>query len=211
MCSIQIVEWFVNELLYNPSNFNGKRILEVGSRDVNGSVRPFVEMLACPKEYVGIDIENGKGVDLVLPVEQLVQHFGIESFDVVISTELLEHVKDWRTVVNNMKAVLKNHGLIFITTVAYGMPYHAYPQDFWRYELEDLQEIFSDFQILHVAKHEHNVFLKAVKSNQTRKNLENISLYSMAKGYKTLAGTCKISFKRKLQLAMRKFGGNQVI
>jgi 2-polyprenyl-3-methyl-5-hydroxy-6-metoxy-1,4-benzoquinol methylase len=39
--------------------------------------------------------------------ERLVEHFGLESFDAVISTEVLEHVFDRRTVVNNMKTVLK--------------------------------------------------------------------------------------------------------
>jgi len=88
---------------------------------------------------VGVDIEPGKFVDVVLPAERLVEHFGPESFDVVIATELLEHVQDWRLVVNNMKAVLRRGGYIYITTRSYGFPFHAYPYDFWRYEVEDLK------------------------------------------------------------------------
>ena len=45
-----------------------------------------------PTEYVGVDIEPRKFVDVVLPAEKLTEYFGSESFDVVISTELLEHV-----------------------------------------------------------------------------------------------------------------------
>ncbi|MGC9069640.1 MAG: class I SAM-dependent methyltransferase, partial [Thermoprotei archaeon] len=68
---------------------------------------------ASPKEYIGVDIEPGKFVDVVLPAERLVEHFGPESFDVVISTETLEHVQDWRLVINNMKKVLKRGGYIY--------------------------------------------------------------------------------------------------
>ncbi len=88
-------------------------MLEVGSKYVNGSVRPLIEKFCRPKEYVGVDIEPGKYVDVVLPAERLVEHFGPESFDVVISTETLEHVQDWRLVINNMKKVLKRGGYIY--------------------------------------------------------------------------------------------------
>jgi predicted SAM-dependent methyltransferase len=115
--------------------FNGKIVLEVGSKFVNGSVRPLIERFCNPKEYIGVDLEPGKYVDLVLPAEGLTNCFGPESFDVVISTEVLEHVYDWRVVINNMKVVLKRGGYIYLTTRSYGFPYHAYPYDFWRYEL----------------------------------------------------------------------------
>jgi 2-polyprenyl-3-methyl-5-hydroxy-6-metoxy-1,4-benzoquinol methylase len=43
---------------------------------------------------------------LVLSAERLLEYFGPESFDVVIATELLERVLDWRLVVNNLKGVV---------------------------------------------------------------------------------------------------------
>ena len=58
-------------------------------------------------------LHKRKYVDVVVPAEELVKYFGAESFDVVIATELLEHVKDWRLVVNNMKQVLKPKGYIY--------------------------------------------------------------------------------------------------
>ena len=105
-----VFEFFIDSV--DIREFKGKRILEVGSKYVNGSVRPFIERFLKPREYVGTDIEPGKFVDVVIPAERLLDYFGPESFDVVIATELLEHVRDWRLVVNNMKIVLKNGGYI---------------------------------------------------------------------------------------------------
>lgn len=110
MCNVAVIEFFITNI--TNEEFKGKRVLEVGSKYVNGSVRPLIEKFASPREYIGIDIEPGRYVDIVLPAERLVEHFGEEAFDVVISTELLEHVHDWRVVVNNMKGVLRRGGYI---------------------------------------------------------------------------------------------------
>jgi SAM-dependent methyltransferase len=105
MCNIAVIEFFVESV--EREEFEGKRVLEVGSKYVNGSVRPLIERFLKPREYVGVDIEPGKFVNVVLPAERLVEHFGLESFDVVIATELLEHVQDWRLAVNYLKTVLR--------------------------------------------------------------------------------------------------------
>lgn len=182
MCRVLVIEFFIENVRFE--EFKDKRVLEVGSRYVNGSVRPFIERFLKPREYIGIDIEPGKFVDLVLPTERVVEHFGRESFDVVIATELLEHVKDWRLVITNFKEILKRGGYIYITTVKRGFPYHGYPYDFWRYELTDMRKIFSDFEIMVLKSDpEHGVLLKARKPIEYKPNsLDNISLYSIILG-----------------------------
>ena len=186
MCNVAVIEFFIEQA--KPGEFTGKKVLEVGSKYINGSVRPLIEKFFQPKEYVGVDIEPGKFVDIVLPAENLLHCFGPESFDVVISTELLEHVMNWRLVINNMKSVLRRGGYIYVTTRSYGFPYHGYPYDFWRYELSDMKVIFSDFEIL-CLKRDHmapGVFLKARKpENWTPISLDNIALYSVLLGRKT--------------------------
>ncbi|BCU67943.1 hypothetical protein HS7_13800 [Sulfolobales archaeon HS-7] len=112
MCNTAVIEFFVENI--NCEEFQGKRVIEVGSKYVNGSVRPLIEKFCKPREYIGVDVKKGKFVDVVLPAEQLVEKFGEDSFDVVISTEMLEHIKDWRTVINNMKLILKPTGYIYI-------------------------------------------------------------------------------------------------
>ena len=108
---VSVLEIFIENT--ESDEFEGKRVIEVGSKYVNGSVRPLIEKFLKPKEYIGVDLEEGKFVDVVLDAEKLVDYFGKESFDIVVSTELLEHVTDWRSVINNMKEILKKDGYIY--------------------------------------------------------------------------------------------------
>lgn len=124
----------------------GRSVIEVGSYNVNGSLRSFVEGFE-PSEYLGVDIELGPGVDQICKAEDLVATFGKNRFDVVISTEMVEHVKNWQKVIHNLKELTRPGGILLVTTRSEGFPQHGYPFDFWRYELADMELIFSDFEI----------------------------------------------------------------
>jgi SAM-dependent methyltransferase len=103
------------------------RILDVGSRDVNGTLRP-----AAPKhyEYVGIDLEEGSGVDLVLR-DPYAYPFPGKHFDAVVSTSTFEHDKFfWLTFLECCR-VLSDRGFLYINTPSNGS-YHGYPHDYWR-------------------------------------------------------------------------------
>jgi len=106
----------------------------------------------------------------------------------VISTEVLKHVFEWMTVVNNVKAVPKPGGFIYITTRSRGFSYHAYPHDYWRYEIGDMEKIFGDFEIIALEKDRQarGVFLKARKpTNWSPNDLSQIELYSIVVGRRT--------------------------
>lgn len=189
MCNAAVLDFFVKHA--GPEDFQGKRVLEVGSRYVNGSARPFIERFFPPKEYIGIDTDPGRFVDLVLPAERIVEALGTEAFDAVVSTELVEHVMDWRRIIDNMKTVLKPGGSLFLTTRSFGFPYHGHRDDFWRFELTDFARIFDDFHIVSLEKDEAEpgVCLKARKpaSYSDPKDLSEIALYSLVLGRKTTA------------------------
>jgi glycosyltransferase involved in cell wall biosynthesis len=118
----------------------GRQVLEVGAADVNGSVRPIIEALD-PVTYLGVDSTPGKRVDKVVDCGDLLATFGEAKFGVVVTTEMLEHVADWRRCVANLAAVLAEDGLLVITTRSPGYPYHAYPDDYWRYSMGDMVSI----------------------------------------------------------------------
>lgn len=128
-----------------------KRILEVGSFDVNGSLRDYVTKMH-PSVYVGVDIREGPKVDKVCDAGSLVEEFGAKSFDLVICTEMLEHAKEWRAAITNMKSVLDDNGVLLLTTRSKPFPLHAYPHDYWRFDVGDMAVIFGDMQIISLEK-----------------------------------------------------------
>ena len=131
-----------------PKNkIRGKDVLEIGSRDVNGSPRKII----CdykPRTCTGVDIIEGPGVDLIIDASELTHHFNGSNFELVISTEMLEHVEDWRKVVDNMKLMTAPGGLLVVTTRGPGFPNHEWPSDYWRFTPTLFKEIFSDMTLL---------------------------------------------------------------
>jgi len=189
MCNQSCIEFGKANLTVE--NIKNKSVLEVGSVNINGSLRSIIEALE-PSLYIGVDIHMAPGVDVICNADNLVNHFGQEKFDVLISTEMLEHVSNWQEVVSNFKKVLKPNGILLITTRSIGFPYHGAPYDFWRYQLSDFKTIFSDFKIEVLKKdnEEPGVFLKAVKPiNFKEKNLDDYLLYSIIKHKKITSNT----------------------
>jgi SAM-dependent methyltransferase len=166
-----------------PQEFTGKKVLEVGSRYVNGTIRTLIEPHN-PSLYIGLDLILGNCVDVVFPAERMMEIFYPEEFDVVISMACIEHVNDWKTVISNMKKVLKVGGLIIVETCTPRFPQHDFPSDYWRYDKEEMAQIFSDFEILVNEVFPVNngdfIFLKARKSVGWKENsLDGIKLYSI--------------------------------
>ena len=185
MCQVSVYEFVVDVLTRGLApELQGKRFLEVGSRSVNGSVRSVLTLACRPSEYVGTDIIAGKFVDLLLPCDRLLERFGPNSFDVVVATEFLEHVDDWKTAVANIKGVLKVGGVALITAPSWGFPFHAWPSDFWRYELDDVRQIFSDFDVVTLEKNPESpgVLFVGRKSSRPAPDLGPVALYSMMLG-----------------------------
>jgi len=171
-----------------PAEVESRSVLEVGSLDVNGTVRPIVASLR-PDRYVGVDLAPGPGVDEVCDATGLVRRFGSDAFDVVISTEMLEHVRDWRAVASQLKRVLKPGGTLLLTTRSHGFPYHGFPEDFWRYETGDLSAIFRDFDIdkIETDSESPGVMFKGRKPvNFSESDLASHALYSIVLGARTV-------------------------
>lgn len=167
-----------------PELLGGCDVLEVGSLNVNGSVRDFAEPLSAI--YLGIDIVPGPGVDLLLDAA-FVKPWDGELLNVVVCTEMLEHAYDWRRAINSMKGVLEPGGHILLTTRSIGFArHHEHPGDFWRFSVEQMRDIFSDFEILALEPDPGGsgggpgVFLFARKPLEWHeRDLSDIEVYSM--------------------------------
>lgn len=99
--------------------------LELGSTNVNGSVRPLFT-----GEYIGIDRLPGIGVDQVMNANALT--FPDDSFDVVVSTSMLEHDPAFWKTLPEVARVLRSGGFFILTTVSLNFHVHDEP-DFWRF------------------------------------------------------------------------------
>ena len=106
----------------------GRKILDVGSRDVNGTLRPVAGSGA---EYVGVDLEAGPGVDLVLEDPNRLP-YPDASFDLVISTSCLEHDPLFWLTFDEMARVTRPGGFLYISAPVQG-PVHRHPVDCWRF------------------------------------------------------------------------------
>jgi len=169
--------------LASKNEVQGKSILEVGSCNVNGSFKAIFQELG-PKKYTGVDIVEGPNVDLVCDVKNIVKQFGKGSFDIVVCTEVIEHVEEWRIAITNMMEVLKIGGIIYLTSRSRGFGIHGYPSDYWRYEIEDIKTIFRKYDILVLHKDQFQddhfgFFLKAVKINNSLPDLSRHCLYNI--------------------------------
>ena len=110
-------------------------VLDVGSLDVNGCVRD----LFTGQEYTGVDKQPGPNVDLVMDAHDL--YFSDNSFDNVISLEMLEHdLHFWKSLAE-MYRVLKPGGVMAITARGNGFHYHN-PPDYYRFTEEAMQALF---------------------------------------------------------------------
>ena len=102
-----------------PAAFNGCRVLEVGSLDINGSVRELFS--GC--DYTGVDLQLGPGVDLA--VQGQLVGFPTGHFDTTISAECLEHNPFWRETVANMLRMTRPGGLVLISCATTGRLEHG--------------------------------------------------------------------------------------
>ena len=93
-------------------------VLEVGSRNINGTVRP----LFGDAHYVGIDIVAGDGVDMVadaLEVETL------NVYDAIVCCEVFEHEPRWPLIVDRFADWLIPGGAVLATMAGPGRLPHS--------------------------------------------------------------------------------------
>jgi SAM-dependent methyltransferase len=102
-----------------PEAFRGRKVLEIGSLDLNGSVRRFFS--EC--DYLGIDVAPGPGVDLVCQGQDYAAPDA--SFDTVISCEAMEHNPHWRDTFGNMLRLCRPGGLVVMSCASTGRPEHG--------------------------------------------------------------------------------------
>ena len=96
MAHIQQFQFFKAVANRYPNFFLGGRAAEIGSLDINGSIRDFFKC----NEYIGFDVSAGAGVDEIQQGQLISSPTG--HFDVAISAECFEHNPFWVETFANM-------------------------------------------------------------------------------------------------------------
>ena len=106
---------------YAVRHLAGKRlgdVVEVGSRDINGSVRSLIDC----KTYTGIDLAAGPNVDVVGDAFDMAH-----PCDLVVCMEVLEHEARAEELVAHMASWLRPGGAMLLTAAGPGRADHSAP------------------------------------------------------------------------------------
>lgn len=116
--------------------------------DVGGRGKPYACFFAdrVDNHYV-LDMEPAPSVDIVGDGRSM--PLADASIDVVLITQVLEHIPEPLAVLSEIRRVLKPGGTLLLSVPSI-FPKHGWPGDYWRYTLEGLQWILRDFQSVKV-------------------------------------------------------------
>lgn len=131
------------ELLAGEMSGTG-RVLEIGSRQEKGQkdLANLREIFSA-KEYVGIDMRPGRGVDRVVNAEKL--PFKKESFDLVLCLETFEHAEKPWLLAKEIERVVKKSGTIIVSSQQ-NFPIHKHPSDYFRFTPYGLSCLFENLK-----------------------------------------------------------------
>ncbi|MGH7200656.1 MAG: class I SAM-dependent methyltransferase [Planctomycetaceae bacterium] len=101
-------------------------------------------------DVLSIDAVPVPGVDVVGDVHHI--PLGDNAVDCVVCTGTLEHVRDPRRAVAEMRRILKPGGIVHID-VPFIQGYHPDPTDYWRFTLDGLKLLCEDFEELDAGVH----------------------------------------------------------
>lgn len=120
------MSWTGRIIRQNKLDFPTLSVLDVGSKNVNGTTRGYFR-----GEWHGLDMEEGPDVTTVGSSHAI--PWEADSFDVVISTEMLEHDPRPDRTLAEISRVLHAGGHAIITARGPGFGYHGHPFDYFRY------------------------------------------------------------------------------
>jgi SAM-dependent methyltransferase len=122
----------------------GSSVLDFGCGD-----RPYEPLVtARGANYLGVDLSGTPQVDRFVDEEGRIDALD-RSVDVVLSTQVLEHVDDPRAYLREAHRVLHANGILILSTHGY-WKYHPDPKDLWRWTGQGLRTQIeqSGFEVL---------------------------------------------------------------
>ncbi|HUW55929.1 MAG TPA: class I SAM-dependent methyltransferase [Planctomycetota bacterium] len=129
--------------------------LEVGSKD-HGSAKDLKPLFDDSRDWVGVDIEAGAGVDLVCDLAAdfatVDAALGGRRFGTVFCFSTLEHCRQPFRMAENLTRLLTPGGHL-VLSVPFAFKFHGFPSDYWRFTPEGVKVLFPGlaFDAAHAA------------------------------------------------------------
>jgi SAM-dependent methyltransferase len=108
---------------------------------------------------VAVDLYPAPGVQVIGDAQAL--GFVDCAFDVVVCTEMLEHVPEPQRAIDEMRRVLKPDGVLLLTT-RFLFPIHDAPHDYFRFTKYGLRHLLRKFDIVELREETSSVGTLAV-------------------------------------------------
>ncbi|KKT42869.1 MAG: Methyltransferase type 11 [Microgenomates group bacterium GW2011_GWC1_44_37] len=169
-----------------------KQILEIGSRQaINQNDLANVRDLFSMGKFVGVDMQDGPGVDIIASANKL--PFPDRSFDLVLCLETLEHAdKPW-LVCAEIERVIKTNGVAIVSSQQ-NFPIHKHPSDYFRYTPYGLSVLFQKFE------GKLTVAISPPFDDEVKLNPQHVVLVGMKKNNGKLLKKIKNSIKNNVNL-----------
>jgi 2-polyprenyl-3-methyl-5-hydroxy-6-metoxy-1,4-benzoquinol methylase len=167
-----------NELINFSKNFKSKKILDYGSGD-----QRYKKLFIEKNNYYSLDVKKSghlkikKNTFIIDGSVKKKSSIKNSFFDVIICTEVLEHVIYLDFTIKEIRRILKKNGLIFLTT-PFVWPEHEIPYDFRRFTSYGLKKLFleNNFKILKAKKLvSKNNALQSISDSQLNRLLNILS------------------------------------
>ena len=144
------MEWFKNTYLNTNNKLN---ILDVGSLDMKGDYNYSDIFDEENWSYTGLDYEGGKNVDIV--VTDIYNWFEVEdnTYDVIISGQLFEHLEFFWLTMSEVERVLKPGGYVCIIAPSAGPKHGGNVPNCYRFHEGGLKAMakYVNLEILHTS------------------------------------------------------------
>ncbi|MDD5596671.1 MAG: methyltransferase domain-containing protein [Victivallaceae bacterium] len=137
--------WTLNEQIAEKYlNKDNLTILDYGA-----GASPYSSLYKNNNKYIRADIDKSQNADIIIQANKI--PLESESADIVLSTQVLEHVEDYNQYLKEAQRILKPDGIIILSTHGYWI-YHPHPADYWRWTQAGLKKILSDagFKVLDI-------------------------------------------------------------
>ena len=119
------------KLLKTSIEFARKSQINLKTLDIGCGSKPFLDLFHNKDEYIGVDFSEDSKANIIHDLNKNLP-FNDNYFDLIIFSETLEHLEKPYKILEDCERVLKDKGILFLST-PFCLNIHGGPNDFFRF------------------------------------------------------------------------------